>query len=602
MNDKQESVQLNVLPHNVLAEKMVLAGIIANPHLIHKIINILHSEVFLDNNYRKIYNLIINSYKRINNIDFLTIINILTQQNLLHYIGKEEEIQELGNTLVNNNYFEEYTYLLLDKFFRRCIIDHSNKLLELVTNELISLETILNKFEQFFFDINKNKPISNNQLQITHLLNNFILNTESKNKQISEHFINSGFKDFDILTQGFQKSDLIIIASRPSMGKTALGLSITKNIAQHHNLCAAFFSLEMPSEQLIYRMISSESRISLFKLRSGSFTSNEWKIIEQTIYKLSKLNLYIDDNPKITISKLRSKIYQLLQNNNKLSIIIIDYLQLIESENKTSNRNLELSIITRSLKIIAREFNLAIIVLSQLSRSVESRNNKRPILSDLRESGCITKLNLIYGTSSNTKIQDLHIKKPQLIYCYNNNIIVLSSINKLIHSGKKIIYQIITESGYYIEATSNHKLKTCKGWKTIRNISINDQILLVHKYRIQNMTNNYYINNISELDYTFYQAFPESIKNIHLIDQDYCYDIEMSNINNFVANQIIIHNSIEQDADLVCMLYREDYYNNSNIQPLDVSITEVSILKHRNGPTGKFELLFEPQFVHFKEI
>jgi len=202
--------------------------------------------------------------------------------------------------------------------------------------------------------------------------------------------LTSSFSDLDALTQGFHNSDLIIIAGRPSMGKTAFSLAIAKNIAMKFNLGAAFFSLEMTKQQLLYRLLATETHISHTRLRSGRISKDEWLTINDAIDALSNLSLFIDDTPNISVAEMHFKIKKLKQENEiPLGIIFVDYLQLLEDVSKTDNRVQELSKITRSLKKLARELNVPIIVLSQLSRNVETRTNKRPMLSDLRESGSI---------------------------------------------------------------------------------------------------------------------------------------------------------------------------------------------------------------------
>ena len=202
--------------------------------------------------------------------------------------------------------------------------------------------------------------------------------------------LKSGFDDLDSIIQGFQKSDLIIIAGRPSMGKTALSLNIVINVIQYSKLPILFFSLEMSKEQIMYRLLAMETNVNQMRLRNGKLSQNDWIKINKMVNILSKLPLFIDDTSDLSIQNIRSKIKTLMFEQNQVGLVIIDYLQLMQnSRMKIENRVQELSQITRSLKLIAREFNIPIIALSQLSRNVENRTEKRPVLSDLRESGSI---------------------------------------------------------------------------------------------------------------------------------------------------------------------------------------------------------------------
>nr|QUE29079.1 DnaB [Madagascaria erythrocladioides] len=586
----------NELPHNATAEKLVLACLISNPQLLEETISILNAKVFYRKEHENIYDVIEKAYEKLTKIDFLTLMDLLTKTKLIHYLGEEKEIKKLGNQLIDNNCFEDYIHLLLDKFLRRSVIQNSASLVNLVTDQSTSIDKIFYELNNFLDLINKHYKTNKQNSKISYLLEDFI---STINDNTIEKNIKSGFKDFDNITTGFHRSDFIIIASRPAMGKTALALNIATNITKATDTSVAFFSLEMPTQQLIYRIISSETQIAIKKLRSGQLNTIEWKKIKTAALNLSSLKLYIDDTPNITFSILKAKVQQLIQSNKDLSLIIVDYLQLISNNNnKNTNRHQELSLITRSLKILAREFNIVVIVLSQLSRNVESRNNKRPILSDLKESGCISQNSLIETKLSKVQINQLPQKKLLTIYSENaNKHLVLSSINKVKNNKQKLIYKIVTQSGYSILLTANHKLKSLAGWKKCNELNTIDKIAISieHNYLSYNKTH-FFTKSRKPIVLT--KIF-EKILLIHLVESNIVYDIEMHSINNFIANNIVIHNSIEQDADLVCMLHNEDYYKLPETKNQEKSLAQISVLKHRNGAVGTFELEFLPQFAQF---
>ena len=279
-----------------------------------------------------------------------------------------------------------------------------------ITN--LPLENIINELENKLFyltsEIKPQKLFSSGEL-----LNKifFELKTRSLNPKLSG--LPSGFNELDSLTQGFQKSDLIIIAGRPSMGKTAFSLNIASNIIKNTKLPVLFFSLEMSKEQIMYRLLAMESNIDQMKLKNGNLFKNDWIKLNKIIKILSKLPFFIDDTFNLSVQDIRSKVKTLMFEQNKIGLIIIDYLQLMQnSKLKTENRVQELSQITRSLKIIAREFNIPVIALSQLSRNIENRLNKKPILSDLRESGSIEQdadLVLMLYKDNTEKFNDLNL-------------------------------------------------------------------------------------------------------------------------------------------------------------------------------------------------
>nr|QUE28146.1 DnaB [Sahlingia subintegra] len=569
---------------------------IANSNFLYKTVGVIETEIFFDKKHKEIYISIINIYETKKMIDVLSIMDHLTKNNKSEYIGELREIEQLGRTLINNEIFEEYLYLLIDKFLRRSIIISILSLLEVVTNEITSVTAVLNKFEELFLNLNQKNYISTRESQLAYLLPSLVQSIEKKyrNSHLKEG-VYSGFNNLDEITEGFQKSDLIIIASRPGMGKTAFVLNVARNITSTNELALAFFSLEMTGEQLLYRILASESRVSLSNLKKGTLQKKEWIQIKKAVTELSKAKLYIDDTPKITISTLRSKIYQLLQNNENLHCIIIDYLQLIENDLHINNENRyqALSLITRSLKIMAREFNLPIIVLSQLSRNVESRSNKRPLLSDLRESGCLSYQSYISINQKNIQIKFNTARLYKWASTINKDKnIVSSSIKKIYNNSNKITYHLVTQSGYYLEASANHKLLTKNGWKHLSVTKKEDSIACIKMYTQNTSIANSIQSELLKIRY-------EKIESIHICKKTDLFDIEMQTRHNFIANKIIVHNSIEQDADVVCMLYREAYYNSEkNID----DIAEISILKHRNGPTGTVELIFNSEFAEFTQI
>jgi len=386
---KNQSNIEKYLPHNFLAEKIVLCSLLISPEAIDIALNNLTVQTFYFKNHQEIYKAIISLYNDKIPIDLITLTTFLQDNGLLKKIGGIPVLTELFEQIPNLVYLEEYIRLLQDKFLRRSLIQLGYEAINsgYITN--IPLEKIFNDLETQFFNltnISKNLNISDS----TELFSNIFLDLKEKALKPSLAGIASGFYDLDSITQGFQKSDLIIIASRPSMGKTALCLNIAINIVKQNNAPILFFSLEMSKEQLIYRLLANEAHISNTRLRAGNIYKQDWINLNAIIKNFSCLPFLIDDTPNLSIQEIRSKIKKIIFEKAKLGIIIIDYLQLMQnSKFQTDNRVQELSQITRSLKLIAREFKVPIIALSQLSRNVENRLNKRPILSDLRESGSI---------------------------------------------------------------------------------------------------------------------------------------------------------------------------------------------------------------------
>ena len=377
------------LPHNFLAEKIILSSLLINLEAIELVFNNVKIETFYFKNHQELYKAIIEMYRTKIPIDIITLNTYLQDNGLLNKIGGTKVLIELITYIPNLLYLKEYISLINDKFLRRLLIKLGYKIINssYITN--LSLEKILNNLEIEIFNLTnkiKVQKITTN----AELLANIFLELKQKCLNPALPGLSSGFYDLDSFTQGFQKSDLIIIAGRPSMGKTALSLNIGLNIAKNISLPVLFFSFEMSKEQLIYRLLTTETNISTIRLKNGNLYKKDWIILKEIMQKLANLPFFIDDTSNLSIQDIKMKIKKIIFEQNQIGLIIIDYLQLMENSNfRTENRSQELSQITRSLKNIAREFQVPIIALSQLSRNVENRSNKKPILSDLRESGSI---------------------------------------------------------------------------------------------------------------------------------------------------------------------------------------------------------------------
>ena len=423
----EQIIVQNHLPHNFLAEKMILNCLLINTESIEFTIKTLSIEAFYFKNHQEIYKAIIFMYKNQLPIDILTLVTFLQDNGLLEKIGGIKVLIELINQVPNLVYFEEYVRLLKDKFLRRKLIKLGYEIINsgYITN--ISLENIINNLEDKLFNLVT--EIKTQKLYSSaELLNNIFIELKEKSLNPTLAGLPSGFYDLDLLTQGFQKSDLIIIAGRPSMGKTALALNLSLNVLRESKLPVLFFSLEMSKEQIMYRLLSIETNINQTRLKSGKLYKDDWLKLNKIIKVMSKIPFFIDDMPNLSIQGIQSKIKTILFEQGQIGLIIIDYLQLMQNtRSKMENRVQEISIITRSLKNIARQFSIPIIALSQLSRNVENRIDKKPILSDLRESGSIEQdADLVLMLYKN---QDFHKKQNQIQDYYLTELIIAKQRN-----------------------------------------------------------------------------------------------------------------------------------------------------------------------------
>ncbi len=378
-------------PQALDLEEAVLGAMMLEKDAVNDVIDILSPESFYKEAHKKIYKAIQDLFGASEPIDILTVTNNLKRKGELELVGGPYFVSNLTNRVVSSAHVEFHARIIAQKHIQREIIRLCSESLKIAYDDTTDVFELLNKVEGDLFSIAEGN-IKKNYDKLDDVLKQAILQIEeaAKNKD-GVSGVPTGFKDLDRITSGWQKSDMIVLAARPGMGKTAFVLSMARNTAVDYNMGVAVFSLEMASVQLVNRLISSETGISSEKLRKGNLADHEFKQLHERIGKLSKAPLFIDDTPALSIFDLRAKCRR-LKRQHDIQLVIIDYLQLMTAggTGKGGNREQEISTISRSIKEIAKEINVPIIALSQLSRSVETRGgDKKPMLSDLRESGAI---------------------------------------------------------------------------------------------------------------------------------------------------------------------------------------------------------------------
>jgi replicative DNA helicase len=701
-------------PQNVEAEEAILGGILLDPEAIGRICDILAVEAFSLEVHRIIYRAATTLHSQSKPTDLMSVTTWLADHNCLEKVGGTNKLVQLVDRTVSAVNIDQYAALVMDKYLRRKLINAGYKITDLGFKTAVELPIILDQAEQEVFSITQARP-AQGLVPISDTLIHTFQDIENRQEGQVLPGLLCDFYDLDAMTGGFQRSDLIIVAGRPSMGKTAICLSIAHNIANRYRLPIAIFSLEMSKEQLVQRLLASEAGIESNYLRSGRISQNQWESLSRAIGNLSELPIFIDDAANITVTEMRSQARRLqAENGGELGLILIDYLQLMEGGG--DNRVQELSKITRSLKGLARELNVPVIALSQLSRSVEARTNKRPMMSDLRESGCLTGDSLVTLADSGVQvpIRELVGKSGFAVWALNESTMKLEKaiVSNAFATGVKPVWRLTTRLGRTIRATGNHKFLTIDGWKRLDEMTEGSRIalprclpspsfqsmsnaelgLLGHligdgctlpRHAIQYTTReldlaeivsslavevfgkqvtprivkerdwyqvyiaaNYHLTHnvrnpvvkwldamgafglrsyekfIPSLVFAQPQAalgvflrhlwstdkierlansdvYSDEIVSIEADGEAEVYDLTVPSLHNFIANNIVTHNSLEQDADVVIMLYREEYYMPDTP---DRGIAEVIISKHRNGPTGTVKLLFDSQFTRFRNL
>lgn len=377
-------------PQAVDLEEVVIGALMIDKKGVDEVIDILHPEVFYKPAHQFIFEAIFNLFENSQPVDLLTVSAQLKKDGKLEAVGGEFYLIQLTQKVSSSAHIEFHARIVLQKFIQRSLIKISNEIIEASYDEGTDVFDLLDTAESKLYEVTQG-----NIKRSSETAQSLVIQAKKRIEEIANKEglsgVPSGFHKLDKLTSGWQPSDLIIIAARPGMGKTALTLSMARNIAVEHNIPVAFFSLEMSSVQLITRLISSETHLNSEKLRTGNLEKYEWEQLNVKVKGLEKAPLFIDDTPSLSIFDLRAKARR-LSSQHGIKLIVVDYLQLMTAggSQKGGNREQEISTISRNLKALAKELNIPVIALSQLSRAVETRGgSKRPLLSDLRESGAI---------------------------------------------------------------------------------------------------------------------------------------------------------------------------------------------------------------------
>lgn len=380
--------ELKVLPHDIQAEQSVLGSIFIKPEKMIEVAEYLKPNDFYRPAHKILFKAMVSLADRGEAIDIVTIKSTLESTDELGMVGGISYIAEIVNAVPTSSHAEHYAKIVAKKAQLRSIIDNLSDSIGNAYDEDMDIDEIIAKAERSLIEVSQASNKSSFRPIHDVLLENHSKFEERSNNTSQITGIETGFYDFDKLITGLHEDQLIVLAARPAMGKTALALNIAQNVATKSNKAVAVFSLEMGAESLVERMLSAEGTIINHHIRTGNLTVNEWQRLIYAQGQLAEAPIFIDDTAGVKITDIRARARRLSQETDGLGLIVIDYLQLIQGS-RSDNRQQEVSEISRQLKIIAKELKVPVIALSQLSRGVEQRNDKRPIMSDLRESGSI---------------------------------------------------------------------------------------------------------------------------------------------------------------------------------------------------------------------
>jgi replicative DNA helicase len=654
---------LRLPPHSIEAEQAVLGGLMIDSAAWDQVADRVSSDDFYRHDHRLIFAAAQALIERNQPCDAVTLSGLLESQGLIDQVGGLSYLGTLARDTPTAANIKAYADIVRERSVLRQLITAGNSIVtSALEPEGREAREIVDDAERAVFEIAERGSRGKVGFRsVKAILPDVVTRIdELYNSKGMLTGIPTGFKALDEMTSGLQPGDLIIIAGRPSMGKSTLAVNIAENAALGSQKSAAIFSMEMSAESLTLRMLSSLGRINQGHLRSGRLQEEDWPRIDSAMTQLSSASIHVDETPGLTPTEVRARARR-LKRERGLDLIVVDYLQLMQVSGTKENRATEISEISRSLKALAKELKVPVIALSQLNRGVEQRTEKKPVMSDLRE--CVTGDTLVcLADGRRVPIRDLVDQTPDVLSMTPDGRITRAQAEIVWRVGKKPVYEVTLASGRKLRATGKHRLYSSFGWQQVSDLGPGDRLgvarrlpepevvekwpedrvallahligdgsclkqqpmryatgseacselvrhaaehaaavlrypscpsrVLVSKYA--ELLEDEYLGSVSSSD-----IFWDRILKIDFFGEEDVYDLTVPETACWLADGIVSHNSgaIEQDADLILLIYREEVYDPNTTRK---GIADIIIAKQRNGPTGEVQLTFLGQYTKFE--
>jgi replicative DNA helicase len=616
-----------VPPHNEEAEASVLGAILLTEQALDGVL--LEVGLRPHDFYRPRHTAIFQAMIRLKEkatpeaVDALTVAEELRRSSELDKAGGESYLHSLPTVVPAVGAVLDYARIVKEHSLLRSILKATREIQDDVAAHRGEARELIERAEAVLFKIGHDGG-SSEMRSLEAILHDEIDKLEELSKtDVGLTGTPSGFADLDSLTGGFQPGNLIVLAARPSMGKSAAATNIAEYAAVEAGVPVALFSLEMSETELAHRFLASQARVSSDDLRKGRVRAEKWPKVLKAVEKLARAPIFVDDSSDMSVLELRAKSRRLAARHG-LGLVVVDYLQLMRPEGRPDSSRVEqIGQISRGLKILARELDVPVIAVSQLSRAVESRNPPVPMLSDLRESGCLTGESRVYlpETGQYRPIAELVGSSGFEVIAVNPDTWKLErrKVTRAFSTGRKPVYRLTTQLGRTIRATGNHKFLAFDGWKRLDEVELGEHLALPRS--LPGSTR----STVPEAELALagttsasatlpatavpsrqqpgVQAASEvqwdSVVAIEPDGVEEVYDLTVEGLHNFVAEDIVVHNSIEQDADVVMFIYRDEYYNRESER---LGEADMIVAKHRNGPIGEVALTFLPKYPKFANL
>ena len=607
-----EAAALKVPPHSIEAEQSVLGGLMLDNAAWDQVADLVSEADFYRYAHRLIFRAVGALAEQNNPFDVVTLSSWLRDRGELEPAGGLAYLGELAANTPSAANIKAYATLVRERSVLRDLIRVAGEVADSAFQpEGRDTSALLDHAERLVFEIAERGLRRRAGFRaVKDLLVTVVDRIDAlyqRDNPITG--VSTGFTDLDGITSGLQASDLVIVAGRPSMGKTSFAMNLAEHALLGDKLPVAVFSMEMPAEQLVMRLLSSLGRIDQHKVRTGKLDPDDWPRLTSAIGMLSERPMFIDDTPALTPTELRARARR-LKREHGLGLVVVDYLQLMQVPGTRENRATEISEISRSLKALAKELAVPIVALSQLNRSLEQRPNKRPVMSDLRE--CVTGDTLVcLSDGGRIPVRDLVGQTPRVWSLDADQRIVQAESDRVWSVGVRPVFRVALASGRALRATAAHRLLGANGWKTVSDLRPGDRLAVVSsvpggsshfRFAPSRRTVASYaelLQSESLRRWAQSDLYWDRVVAVEPDGEEEVFDLTVPGPACWLADGVISHNSgaIEQDADLIMFIYRDEVYNEESP---DKGTAEIIVAKQRNGPIGTVRLTFLGKYTRFE--
>jgi replicative DNA helicase len=607
-------------PQDLQAEQSVLGGMLLSKDAIADVVEVLRAGDFYRPAHQIVYDTILDLYGRGEPADPVTVSAELTSSGQLMRVGGSPYLHTLISSVPTAANAGFYAEIVAERATLRRLVEAGTRIVQLgygaAAGQGGDVDEVVDRAQAEIYDVTERRT-SEDYVRLEQLLQGTMDEIDAISSRGGQSIgVPTGFSELDQITNGLHPGQMVIVAARPAIGKSTLALDFSRACSIKHGLTSAIFSLEMSKSEITMRLLSAEAKVPLHHMRSGHMSDDDWARLARRMGEVADAPLYIDDSPNLTMMEIRAKARRLKQRHD-LRLVIVDYLQLMTSGKRVESRQVEVSEFSRSLKLLAKELEVPVVAISQLNRGPEQRTDKKPMLSDLRESGCMTEDTTLLRADTGAPVTFRELldngHEGVLVWSLDEHRrLVPAPVVNVFPSGTKPVYRLRLASGREVKATGNHPFLTFDGWTAMDDLAVNDRIAVPRRtpepvgsgldwtdsrlglLRCADAPGSDALQAIATDD-----VFWDRIVSVDPIGTRPVYDATVKGTHNFIADGIVAHNSLEQDADMVVLLHREDAYERESPRAGEADLI---LAKHRNGPTGLVTVAFQGHYSRFVDM